>query len=170
MPPRRDRPRDWSPHEMGVILALICAGQHAASVSPLGFADALNKALGRDREPGDLGFGAGRGARDKIDVDDVEELLERLDVERTAAMAFIERQPARRVTRAQARVFQRCIPYTGTLEEWHAGRGPDPRIAQLEAEEAELRRLHAEAYDELTGAPRSAAAVLAFQTSGLLSL
>jgi hypothetical protein len=102
---------------MDTVLALICKNEHRNHRSPLEFATQLNLAVnGR----GDVFFHRGEAScsfESDVDVDDVRRMLGQVGRRRKHALAFIERQPAKRVTRAQKRVFQRCIDFDGSVRE-----------------------------------------------------
>lgn len=96
---------EWSEFELRTALSLVCRGAHRTG-DALGFATALNAALN-----------AGDHGRD-VPVGEVRRLLARLRDERKGALAFIERQVSRRVTRTAARVFARGLDFDGSLREW----------------------------------------------------
>lgn len=112
---RARAPREWTPFEMTTVLSLLCKGVHRTAGGALTFATELNEAL----NPG--GPSRAAYARD-VPVADVEALLGRLAVEKKAALAFIERTPPLKITRAKRRVFERDIGFDGSLREWNDGR------------------------------------------------
>jgi hypothetical protein len=76
----------------------------------LEFSTALNSALN-----------AGHHDRD-ISVAEVRNMLCRLTTEKKAALAFLERQVSRRITRTAVRVFAReGLDFDGSLNEWVVG-------------------------------------------------
>lgn len=95
----------WTSFEMTAVLGMICRNEHN-TLSTTAFAAALNEALGCGHE-------------NDISTDDVGELLSRIQVDKKAAMAFVERQPRPQVlTRAKKRAFERSIPFDGSMMEW----------------------------------------------------
>jgi hypothetical protein len=102
--------REWTDFEINIVLALICKGDHLTN-SIFDFTTKVNEALNGKR-PGDYA--------DDIPVADVQRLMSVMEKNKKAAFAFIERQPRPKVlTRAKKRVFQRDIPFDGSLREWH---------------------------------------------------
>ncbi|KAK8088637.1 hypothetical protein PG997_003598 [Apiospora hydei] len=115
----RDVPRYWNAYELQAVCALVCKGAHLKG--SLSFATKLNTTLN----------GSGSYEND-IDIEDIEELLGKIEKNKKAALAFallpltsfakIERQGTSRITRTQRRVFERNLGFDGTLAEWEGGR------------------------------------------------
>ncbi|KAK7940848.1 uncharacterized protein PG986_013235 [Apiospora aurea] len=105
----RDVPRYWNAYELQAVCALACKGAHLKG--SLSFATKLNTTLN----------GSGSYEND-IDIEDIEELLGKIEKNKKAALAFIERQGTSRITRTQRRVFERNLGFDGTLAEWEGGR------------------------------------------------
>lgn len=74
----RDDRRYWNPYEMQAVCALVCKGAHLEG--SLSFATKLNTILN----------GSGSYQND-IDIEDIEELLGRIETEKKAALAFVSR-------------------------------------------------------------------------------
>ncbi|KAK9414154.1 hypothetical protein SUNI508_02253 [Seiridium unicorne] len=111
---RHGRGHRWTKFELDIVLGLICKGKHL-SCRPITFTTLLNQALNGSRDGLDY---------DKdIAVEDVCDLLAHIEREKKGSLAFVERQPRPLVmTRTKKRVFERNLPFTGSLEEWAAGR------------------------------------------------
>ncbi|KAI0128416.1 hypothetical protein BJ170DRAFT_682209 [Xylariales sp. AK1849] len=109
---------EWTPFELNIVLALICKGEHTR-LNSLQFATKVNEALN----------GNSVGAYDNdIPVGDVEDLLRAVEKNKKGALAFIERQPHPHVlTRTKRRVFERNLPFDGSLAEWVGGRREEVR-------------------------------------------
>ncbi|KAK7970269.1 hypothetical protein PG996_001297 [Apiospora saccharicola] len=105
----RHEPRHWNSYEMQAACALVCKGAHLKGL--MSFATKLNMILNKNGK-----------YEDDIDIDDIEELLERIETKKKGALAFIERQGHSRITRTQRRVFERNLGFDGTLFEWEGGR------------------------------------------------
>ncbi|KAK7924138.1 hypothetical protein PG985_006192 [Apiospora marii] len=124
--PSDDR-RYWNPYEMQVVCALVCKGAHLKG--SLSFATKLNTILN------------GSGSyKDDIDIEDIEELLGRIETEKKGALAFIERQGHSRITRTQRRVFERNLGFDGTLAEWQEGRKEEVVQARQDREAKQAKQ------------------------------
>jgi hypothetical protein len=89
--------------------------------------------------------GAGTGHHEKdIDFTEISRMIDQVLEEKAGGMAVLQRQPARstvRMTRFTRRVLSRSISFTGSVEEWSAGRGKDV----MEEERLRRRRRESEA-------------------------
>ncbi|KAK4448569.1 hypothetical protein QBC34DRAFT_465492 [Podospora aff. communis PSN243] len=130
-----DEGREWTDFEMQAVLALICKRVHLEKGGALTFATALNEALNGKQGDGDDNMS------DDIELHDVEVLLEWIYREKKGALAFIERQPARCLTRQATLVFARNLPFDGTEEEWLAGgRREGKKAGRLEKSRGNLQK------------------------------
>lgn len=90
----------------------------------LDFATELNTALRRGAGSSSSSSGTRSSHdhfREDVSLEEVAALLRRIRRERHGALAFIARQPQRRVTRLQRMVFQRGLAFDGSLSEWIVG-------------------------------------------------
>ncbi len=74
-----------------------------------------------------------------IDVDAVRTMMETIETRKKAALAFIERQPTRAITRRQRLVFSRNIGFDGSIEEWERGRKHEARNDHVDEDGRYLR-------------------------------
>ncbi len=117
--PRSPSPsqRRWTAFETDTLLGLICKGVDKTGI--LRLTRELNKAVNPS------------GSGPIINLREAEAMLERIEKEKKAAIAFISRQRVGVVTRVQKQVFSRNLDFDGTREEWEAG-----RKAQVQPREA----------------------------------
>ncbi|RFU28042.1 hypothetical protein B7463_g8287, partial [Scytalidium lignicola] len=122
---RKDMHHDWTPFEMHTLLCLIAKGEHCWAPSEkksdavdaqkhayLNVATLLNKAVHH------------KDYKKDIDKREVARMIDIILQEKKGAMAFISRQPSRRLTRGMRQVWERNPPinFTGSKFEWEHGR------------------------------------------------
>ncbi|KAH8805684.1 hypothetical protein F5884DRAFT_455577 [Xylogone sp. PMI_703] len=121
---RKNRHYEWTPFEMHTLLCLMAKGEHCWTPSKktdeteakkhayLNVATLLNKAI-HDKD-----------YDNDIDKREVARMIDQVLQEKKGAMAYIARQPARRLTRGMKQVWERNPPisFTGSIFEWEHGR------------------------------------------------
>ncbi|KAI0013735.1 hypothetical protein F4779DRAFT_613467 [Xylariaceae sp. FL0662B] len=123
--PPPSKPRQLTPFELNVVLALICKGDH------VGYQSKRKAANMAHRLNAVLNF---KDVENQLSGTDVSDLLTSLQRERKGAFAFLNRQSApHRLTRLKRQVFERGLDFDGSLKEWTVGRRKE-REAKRKAE------------------------------------